>query len=50
MKKIVNIHYIKRLFDPLFQLEDDEIDKLSHLNLDNEIETKEFIKKNLLPN
>ena len=50
MKRKVNIHYISRLFDPLFSLSDQDIDNLSHLDLKKEPETKLFFEENILAN
>ena len=50
MKKKVNIHYICRLFDPLFSLSDEEVDNLSTLNLNDEFETKIFFQQRVVDN
>ena len=50
MTRKVNIHYIKRLFDPLFELDDKDTDNLNKLDLNDEVLTKDFIKKYLLDN
>ena len=50
MKKKVNVHYISRLFDPLFSLSDEEISGLSKIDFNNELETKEFFAERILEN
>jgi len=47
---IINIHYISRLLDPLFSLDDVEIDDLSTINFNDELTTKVFFEQRLHDN
>ncbi|RZK32258.1 MAG: hypothetical protein EOO61_17085 [Hymenobacter sp.] len=50
MRRIVNIYYVSRLFDPLFSLSDEEIDSLSAINFNDEAEAKGFFQQRILEN
>ena len=50
MRKIVNIHYLSKLFDPLFLLSDQETEELSLIDFNNELATKTFFQKHVVNN
>ena len=50
MRKIVNICYISRLFDPLFLLSEQKTEGLSLVDFNNESATKAFFQEHVVNN